>query len=127
MLLFLAGSKNETPAGSGLFLCRMCETWLTSASYLIEVMGRPCRRTYVNPHEIKCDIYTFGDCCDVLEHPHCTTEDTWFDGYAWRIIGCPGCGTHIGWKFEAQSAGLEIQGFYGLLTTSLKVRDVAPD
>jgi hypothetical protein len=28
-----------------------------------------------------------------------STLFTWFEGYAWQVASCAGCGTHLGWRF----------------------------
>jgi hypothetical protein len=59
-----------------------------------------------------------------------STENTWFEGYAWRPLGCGGCGGFLGWRFEATpDAAIDASGnasgsprrFYGLLTERLLV------
>jgi len=32
--------------------------------------------------------------CDVLQ---AFSANSWFQGYLWRIIFCPRCGSHLGW------------------------------
>jgi hypothetical protein len=37
---------------------------------------------------------------NVLVHGRPTSRDSWFPGYAWRIVSCARCYSHLGWKFK---------------------------
>jgi hypothetical protein len=37
---------------------------------------------------------------NVVVHGRPTTRDSWFPGYAWRIVSCARCYSHLGWKFK---------------------------
>lgn len=32
-----------------------------------------------------------------------STQDSWFPGYAWTIVSCPRCMSHLGWRFTVAS------------------------
>ena len=49
-----------------------------------------------------------------------TEENTWFEGYAWRIALCSHCGMHMGWRFEASRPQSAPAKFHGLLLLHMK-------
>ncbi|MFH2010191.1 MAG: cereblon family protein [bacterium] len=108
--------------------CVHCKEHLANAADQLEVLGRPSRRSYFNPHGIECEIVTLAACLSYRAADYSSTEHTWFDGYAWRPLGCGGCGEFLGWRFEATpgaaapaSAAPGPRRFYGLLVERLIV------
>jgi cereblon len=86
---------------------------------LIEVQGQPVRKTYHNPHGIPCEVYTFSKAGKLSAGSEAIEAFTWFEGYAWRPVGCAACKTHLGWRYEASEPHLDPQVFFGLLVEAL--------
>ena len=47
-----------------------------------------------------------------------TTEFSWFPGYAWRIVLCRSCHSHLGWSFLPPAGGAT-KAFLGLVLNAL--------
>jgi hypothetical protein len=129
-VFFIARGPGDNGSKSDQYHCVQCGAVLGSAAHRISVLGRPPRQTYTNPHGIACDIVTLSACQGYHPAAHRSTENTWFDGYAWRPLGCGGCGGFLGWRFEATSEATSAspskahggpRRFYGLLTDRLLV------
>ena len=94
--------------------CASCHRPVTSAAERL-VVAESHVHSRRNPLGIE---YTFGCFADA---PGCRAqgadalEYTWFPGYAWRVAVCGGCGTHLGWRFSADSGR-----FFALIVTRLK-------
>jgi hypothetical protein len=41
-------------------------------------------------------------------------EWSWFRGYAWQVVLCSACASHLGWRYTGQN-----DGFYGLILDRL--------
>ena len=114
------GKGGDEP--STKYHCTHCKEHLANADDQLEVLGRPPRRSYLNPHGIECEIVTLSDCLSVRAAESSSTEHTWFAGYAWRPLGCGACGEFLGWRFEATAdAAPGPKRFYGLLVERLIV------
>lgn len=37
-----------------------------------------------------------------------TSQATWFPGYAWQILTCSACGTHVGWRFTEEEGAIAV-------------------
>lgn len=46
-----------------------------------------------------------------------TTDFTWFAGYAWTIVVCGDCETHLGWRYDGAA---EPKRFFGLLVSAIE-------
>ena len=132
-IFFIAQGQGGKGSKSDRYLCVDCGAEIADSSDRISVMARPPRRTYVNPHGTVCEVVTLAACQHYRPGPFSSTENTWFDGYAWRPLGCAACDGFLGWRFEAvgdRSTGTASGGagglagprrFYGLLTERLIV------
>lgn len=87
----------EAP-GSGL-LCKRCGALVTTEADRI-VRRDHHRHTRINPHGYVFELGCFRDAPGARESSPPTLEFTWFEGLAWRLADCRGCGTHLGWSYE---------------------------
>ncbi len=118
MLLFIGLGQ----AGKGDTLhCGACGALLAHGAAICRVLGRPPRRTYLNPHGVACPLLTLADARGLAAAERATTQDTWFAGYAWRPVSCGACALFLGWRFEAVSGAVPA-AFYGLLEQRLTSR-----
>lgn len=112
------------PAGIWAYDCRECGARIASESHCIAVAGKPTLATYVNPAGLECEVMTVARAANLAQADDATEEHTWFEGYAWRPVGCAACGVHLGWRYEAAGAPSGPAGFFGLLVGALrKVRE----
>lgn len=111
-------TKSETEEKEeAVYKCSSCYTEISKEKYLCSVNSDSPFQSFMNPSGFYFDVLTFSECESVIDIPHSTFEHTWFPGYAWRIIGCAKCSTHLGWAF--QSAQRTPVKFYGLIRDRL--------
>ena len=79
-------------------------------------MGEGHERVFINPGGHVFRIGCFIEAPGTLEIGPATDEHTWFPGYAWTLVLCSGCKTHVGWRFEGEIAP---RIFFGLIKTAL--------
>ena len=77
---------------------------------------------FANPHGMVFELLLLSRAQSLQLMGYATEEFTWFPGYAWRVALCGGCGTHLGWRFEAIQGGSP-PVFFGLLRSELVERD----
>lgn len=72
---------------------------------------------YLNPAGIVYQFACFSEApgCRLLGPP--SREWSWFEGHAWRIAACRGCGQHLGWRFQSLDS---VSGFFGLILDRLR-------
>jgi hypothetical protein len=118
VLLFIGLGK----IGKGDTLhCAGCGALISLASQICRIMGRPPRKTYENPHGLLCPTLTLASAGGLVADEFSSTENTWFEGYAWRPVACAACHLFLGWRFEAVD-GADPPEFYGLLEQRLTSR-----
>ena len=94
-------------------LCRQCLQRITSLEARTVVKGQH-RHVFFNPHGIVFEIGCFYSACGYVLVGPVTKEFSWFEGYAWQIVICSNCQTHLGWRFVSGEGG-----FYGLILQNL--------
>lgn len=95
-------------------LCKACRNPVTHTDYRISVDGKH-HHVFFNPHGIIFEVGCFSKASGVIPTGTPTLEYTWFDGYAWSIVLCSACLSHLGWSYQSGTGS----GFYGLIVTSL--------
>jgi len=105
-----AGVKSEKE--KRLF-CAACRHPVTHQDERIPVQGGHEHR-FTNPHGITYHIGCYREAAGCSAVGESTAEFTWFPGYAWRIVLCANCNTHLGWQFR--SGG---EYFHGLIVNRL--------
>ena len=118
MLYFIAPGRG---GAAEVLACAGCGAAVARAADVCRVLGRPPRREYVNPQGVRCPLLTLADAQELVGDDWSTTQDTWFDGYAWRPVHCAACSLFLGWRFEATGAE-QPPSFYGLLEERLQPR-----
>lgn len=96
-----------------ILLCASCHAEITRPDQAIEHDGRQQHR-FRNPQGISfvIGLYALANC---LAHGEFIHKYSWFPGYAWQIMLCPSCHTHLGWGYATGHS----PDFYGLITTQL--------
>ena len=92
--------------------CAACGHLITRTNWRIAFDGAH-EHTLFNPAGVVFRVLCFKEAPGADASGQATTEFTWFDGYAWRIAFCAGCGTHLGWLFDGTSV------FFGLVKPKL--------
>jgi len=77
-------------------------------------------QVFPNPYGVMREILTARRVWNVAIDPSAFADFTWFAGYAWRIVACGGCRSHLGWIYEGED---EPKTFFGLLRSAIKEGD----
>ena len=99
----------EQEEDNGVF-CAGCQAQLSGRDQAIEFAGGH-RHVFINPVGLEFEIALYRDVA-CLRHGPLTLEYTWFAGYAWQNVLCPGCHRHLGWRYRRTDS----PDFYGLIT-----------
>ncbi|MFH0726264.1 MAG: cereblon family protein [Pseudomonadota bacterium] len=106
--------KADAPESDELILCRQCHQIITRPADRISVNGAH-RHVFANPHGMVYEIGCFRTVTGCGSVGETSTEFAWFAGYAWRVLACTGCLSHLGWVFIAGGG----DRFYGLILDHL--------
>ena len=99
-------------------ICAACGAGITSRREGVEMNGAH-RHTFTNPYGLTFDIGCFATAKNCRAEGDATPAWTWFEGYAWRVCVCAGCGIHLGWHYEPATPRAGDAGFYGLILDRL--------
>ena len=95
------------------YLCKFCKTKITSAKHKIKINGK-FKHVCANPHGLIFELGCFSDGKNFIPTGEPTKDFTWFSGYAWQVIVCATCLSHLGWLYTALNSS-----FLGLILTNL--------
>ncbi|XP_065843968.1 protein cereblon-like [Oscarella lobularis] len=130
----IAGEQSESE--KEVLVCRRCGKEIIRAADLINMksqvadrqrndtlLGIPAvlKQTFTNPQGSQFELVT-AKRANFVSDTTAYAEHSWFSGYKWRIIGCPVCGFHLGWSFEATDktkVGNAPEQFVGLILSRL--------
>jgi hypothetical protein len=106
-----AAESQKKPAAQTApdIVCRQCRQAITTTDARISVDGRH-RHVFANPHGLVFEIGCFNRIHHCGVSGPATAEFTWFAGYAWKVVFCGRCLTHLGWSFHSAA-----DAFYGLI------------
>ncbi|XP_054752351.2 protein cereblon-like isoform X1 [Lytechinus pictus] len=100
--------------------CRECSTQIANKSDVFCMSLDGPMAAYVNPggyvHETL-TVYRAQN-LNLIGRP--SKENSWFPGYAWTILQCRRCTSHMGWKFTATEKNFKPEKFWGLTRSALK-------
>jgi hypothetical protein len=99
------------------FVCRHCRHKLTRPDHRTSINGSHTH-AFANPSGIVFEIACFSTAQGYSFMGPTSTEFAWFAGYAWRIIICASCLTHLGWYFSSMSGG----GFFALIVDKIDLQ-----
>jgi hypothetical protein len=99
--------------------CAACGARLAPAEARIDVNGAH-EHSFMNPSGLRFVVVCFGVApgCNPLGEPSAVW--TWFPGHSWQVALCKGCGTHVGWSFQAAGASVDAS-FHGLILDRIAV------
>jgi hypothetical protein len=89
-------------------VCAHCGAEITDEREAIAISGQHAHEL-VNPSGQVFRIRCFGAAPGAAPVGEASTFFSWFAGYAWRVVVCGRCLTHLGWRFEGDST------FHGLI------------
>lgn len=94
--------------------CRICRTQVCSKSDVFSMCTQGFMNAYVNAYGHIHETLTVYKTKNLTLIGRQSTEYSWFPGYAWTIVQCKRCSSHIGWKFTATKTDLKPDKFWGL-------------
>jgi hypothetical protein len=87
--------KEEEEEEQKAVRCKNCGYDITSPSLAIQ----PHEHTFRNPAGYSFHVLRYSDAEGAADVGECTTEASWFAGYAWSFALCRRCQTHLGWWY----------------------------
>jgi hypothetical protein len=115
-----AHDESVTSEDERWLCCRNCGIWIAPVAAILTEGEMPL--VFANPHGVVFELLLLRRAQALRLIGSATQEFTWFQGYAWRVALCEGCGIHLGWRFEAVQ-GASPALFFGLLRRELVERD----
>ena len=101
-------------ANRELVYCAICSHLIARLADRCEINGQHAHNC-TNPYGVRFDVRCFGEALGAAISGPPVAADSWFPGFAWRLLTCTDCQAHIGWYFER---GREY--FYGLVANSIQ-------
>ncbi|MCP4744638.1 MAG: hypothetical protein GY874_00625 [Desulfobacteraceae bacterium] len=98
-------------------VCKQCGQELAKPTERADVNGSH-RHSFANPNGIIFEIGCFSIVRGCRKYGVPSAEFTWFPGYAWQVIVCAKCLSHLGWLFLSRQSG----HFFGLILVQLAER-----
>jgi len=117
---FDSESRDEEQAETAI-VCARCRQAITADKHRI-IRGGAHRHTQMNPHGYFYTVLCFAEARGLTLVGVPSAEWSWFDGFAWIIVDCAGCGRHLGWRFIATADAPDDppESFYGLIEERLR-------
>ncbi|XP_071961670.1 protein cereblon-like [Antedon mediterranea] len=102
-----------------LLCCKRCGHQIANKSDVFCMSLDGPMAAYVNPGGYIHETLTLyrAQNLNLIGRP--SKENSWFPGYAWTIIQCRHCSSHMGWKFSATKRKLKPDKFWGLTRSAL--------
>ncbi|CAG5126153.1 unnamed protein product, partial [Candidula unifasciata] len=106
---------------SGVLLCcDSCQEEIASKKDVFSMSQEGPLGAYVNPGGYVHEMFTVLGVRNLQNIGFASTEHSWFPGYAWTIVQCKGCHSHMGWMFTATKKNLSPKKFWGLCRSAIK-------
>jgi len=82
--------------------CRRCGVGVAKYSDVVAMSESGVSALFSNPHGVTFRIVTAqrvsSDATELSGPPE--LQDSWYPGYAWSILSCASCRSHLGWRFD---------------------------
>ncbi|MCB1050774.1 MAG: hypothetical protein H6510_10865 [Acidobacteria bacterium] len=95
-------------------VCRSCQFILTDQPRRIRRQGQ-CQFVLANPFGLLFEIELYAQLFALPLGPP-SSEFTWFPGYCWQVLMCPGCNQHLGWFFSRSD-----DAFWALIRSRIQI------
>ncbi|XP_064632798.1 protein cereblon-like isoform X2 [Lineus longissimus] len=99
--------------------CRECGHHIANKNDVFTLSLEGPMGTFVNPGGYVHETLTVFKAQGLTFIGRPSTEHSWFPGYAWTILQCRHCASHMGWKFTAHKKKLKPDKFFGLTRTAI--------
>ncbi|XP_072027425.1 protein cereblon-like [Amphiura filiformis] len=102
-----------------ILVCKGCGQHIANKSDVFCMSLDGPMANYVNPGGYVHETLTLyrAQNLNLIGRP--STENSWFPGYAWTILQCRHCTSHMGWKFTATKRKMKPEKFWGLTRSAL--------
>ncbi|XP_072945321.1 protein cereblon isoform X2 [Epargyreus clarus] len=94
--------------------CSSCNGEIARREHVVPMSSEGVHSNYTNIGGYMHDIVTVSRAYNVGLTGAASAEFSWFPGYTWTVANCAACGSHIGWRFDAEKRNLRPQQFFGL-------------
>ncbi|KAK6249022.1 hypothetical protein QUC31_020587 [Theobroma cacao] len=94
--------------------CKICQNLLARRRDMLVMSSDGPLGAFVNPDGFVHEVMTFYKANGLALRSRPAKEFSWFPGYAWTIINCASCETHMGWLFTATNEKLKPKSFWGI-------------
>ncbi|CAH1784300.1 unnamed protein product, partial [Owenia fusiformis] len=102
-----------------ILCCKDCGRQITNKKEVFSMTLQGPMAAYVNPGGHVHETLTVYKAQNLSMVGGPSTEHSWFPGYAWTIVQCAHCHTHMGWKFTATKKKLKPDKFWGITRSAL--------
>jgi hypothetical protein len=103
------------------WVCATCRERVADPDAALSVGGTPPVCRFPNPAGFVWEIVTVSAATALVPVSAPETAFSWFAGYAWTIVACASCRTHLGWRYDAVAA-VSPGRFWGLILARLKLQ-----
>jgi hypothetical protein len=103
----------------GVMRCRRCRYDICSHKQAFCMSAEGPVSAFVNPGGVVHETATYFKAKHIVLIGDPSSEHSWFPGYTWTIGICGQCGSHLGWRFDAERPGMVPGRFWGLSRGSL--------
>ncbi|CAL1275605.1 unnamed protein product [Larinioides sclopetarius] len=102
--------------------CRDCQSIVANHEDIFSMSLQGPQGTYVNPNGYVHEAITVYKVKGLRLTGRPSTEQSWFPGYAWTIVECEVCTSHMGWRFTAVDKNLKPSKFWALCRSAIQNR-----
>ena len=122
-----AAAPGQVPGGQNrpseaedrrVLCCARCNLEVADTSAIFSAGPGGPVQAFANPSGFVWEILTVREARNLAAIGPSTRFFSWFQGYSWRVALCTGCGSHLGWLWEAESE-IEPASFWGLIRTGI--------
>jgi len=106
-----------------ILCCKNCDNVVSKQSCIFSMSKDGPQGAYVNPGGAVHETLTLYKVSNTYTEGQPQTQFSWFPGYAWEMLICGMCNSHLGWRFTADpkhSGKLHPKKFYGITIRSIK-------
>ncbi|GJQ80658.1 hypothetical protein Trydic_g9242 [Trypoxylus dichotomus] len=103
-------------------ICGRCSIEIANQSDVFAMSREGVQSNYCNPGGQVYETITVSEAKNYITAGEPSKQFTWFPGYAWTIIQCKCCASHLGWLFT--SSNHHPQRFFGLAHSCLDIKKI---
>lgn len=109
-----ASNTTDMPRKMEWLCCANCGIRITHPVSKVIMQGSHSHQ-FTNPAGLSFKVACFAVAENTTLEGESTLEHSWFIGYAWQVVCCQQCKTHLGWRFKGNR-----DAFFGFIADQLK-------